>query len=191
MKEPPLIELDHSWRSVFEGDSYHHNLTTHTEACPYVWTQSEYDVTVTLKTPPGATKYDLSITMKRDSLRVYIKGKGAVIDNVLNRSINLAESTWALDDTELTIVLGKSEKKQAWQRLVVGGPEIGIADARRLNDSDGRTARSSFPLLRYLRSHFSPDGLVPSPHHSLPVRQWSTHRAPSTSSTKARSGTIG
>lgn len=142
VKEPPRIEQDYSWSSVFEGDGYHHHLTTHTEACPYVWTQSEYDVTVTLKTPPGTTKYDLSIAMKRDSLRVYIKGKGAVIDNVLNRSINLAESTWALDDTELTIVLGKSEKKQAWQRLIVGGPEIGIEDARRLNDTDGRAARS-------------------------------------------------
>ena len=74
-----------------------------------MWTQSEYDVTVTLKTPPGATKYDLSITMKRDSLRVYIKGKGAVIDNVLNAQ-NTADSPGRglEQDTGNWIVLGQT-----------------------------------------------------------------------------------
>ena len=81
--------------------------------------------------PEGTTKFDVSVTLQRDALRVYVKGLGSLVDGVLNRAINLKESTWALDDTELVVVLAKLEKTQAWQRLMVGGNEITVEAAYR------------------------------------------------------------
>ena len=120
-----------AWPCAFEGDPYGHRRTTRTDEERYEWTQSEYDVTVSARVPEGTTKFDVSVTLQRDALRVYVKGLGSLVDGVLNRAINLKESTWALDDTELVVVLAKLEKTQAWQRLMVGGNEITVEAAYR------------------------------------------------------------
>jgi len=124
VKEPPQSAADKFWPACFDGDPYGHARTTRTDAERYAWTQSEYDVTVTARVPEGTSKFDVSVTLQRDALRVYVKGMGSLVDGVLNRPINLKESTWVLDGVDLTIVLAKLEKKQPWQRLMVGGNEI-------------------------------------------------------------------
>lgn len=132
VKEPPRSAADAFWPAAFDGDPYGHGRTTRTDAERYDWRQSEYDVTVTARVPEGTSKFDVSVTLQRDALRVYVKGLGSLVDGVLNRPINLKESTWVLDGTDLTIVLAKLEKKQAWQRLMVGGNEISVHAAYKM-----------------------------------------------------------
>ena len=129
VKRDPESRGAEYWASIFEGDPFGHARTTRDDAERFSWAQTEYDVTVTARVPEGTSKFDVSVTLQRDALRVYVKGMGSLVDGVLNRAINLKESTWVLDGSELTVVLAKLEKKQPWQRLMVGGHEITAEDA--------------------------------------------------------------
>jgi len=117
------------WHSVFEGDPYRHNRTTK-QPDSFAWAQTPTQITVTCVVPKHTTASDVSVTLMRDSLRVYLKRKGALVDGTLNRSVNVGDSTWFLEPGLLTVVLTKLDMAQPWQRLIAGrGDDHNALDA--------------------------------------------------------------
>ncbi|KAJ8609630.1 hypothetical protein CTAYLR_006262 [Chrysophaeum taylorii] len=120
---------DDDWPMVFKGDDHDWRRTTKTNDERFVWKQTDVDISVSLRVPRGTTKYDVSVAMRRDTLRVYVKKAGVLIDGTLNRDINVPDSTWCLEGVDLTLSLSKLEKDEPWQRLMSGGNQIGIREA--------------------------------------------------------------
>lgn len=117
------------WPGIFHGDQRNANRATRSDDQRLDWTQSEYDLTLKARIPRGTTKADVSVSLRKDSLRVYVRRTGLLVDGVLNRSVNVKESSWHILDTELSITLVKLRKQQPWQRLIAGGKEIPIRNA--------------------------------------------------------------
>ena len=120
------------WPCVFEGDAYRSNRTTKTDE-NFGWSQTPTQVTVVCDVPLRTKANDVTITMRRDFLRVYVRKAGLLIDGTLNRSIKVSDSTWYLEADnkgKLNIVLTKVEIDRAWQRLISGqGDDHNLHDA--------------------------------------------------------------
>lgn len=118
------------WQAVFEGDACGFGRTQRRDDQRFDWTQSVDDLTLTARVLRTTAKEDCRIAIKRDSLRVYVRGLGVLVDGALNRSVVVADSSWSLCPPVLTVFLVKLEKLyQPWQRLVVGGAEIEAQEA--------------------------------------------------------------
>lgn len=116
------------WPCVFEGDPPRWNRTTKNDG--YAWSQTPTQITVTA-TVQASSAHDVAVTIRRDSLRIYVKKSGILLDGVLNRAINVGESTWFIESGgKLTVVLTKLEDSRAWQRLLAGrGDDHNVLDA--------------------------------------------------------------
>lgn len=122
------------WRCIFDGGGGRRS--TRGQDQRLEWSQSEYDLTLTARVPSGTTKNDIKITLRRDSIKIYVKASGILVDGTLNRSISVKDCTWVLSSNELTVMLAKLHKKQPWQRLIADGNEISIEDAHRQMGSE-------------------------------------------------------
>ncbi|KAG2443291.1 hypothetical protein HYH02_009361 [Chlamydomonas schloesseri] len=101
----------------------------------YGWTQTATEVCVSFKLPVGASKRDISLTLKPDRLAVSYKGD-VLLDGELYGSVRSWEngSFWELTKEKaghmlLAITLEKQVKSLApkfdfWRSLVTGHPEI-------------------------------------------------------------------
>jgi hypothetical protein len=117
-------------------------------ALPYKWTQiiSELDVAVTV---PGNLKArDLVVDLKKEHLKVGVKGQEPIIDDKLAHAINTEDSTWTLttspDGTKtIEIHLAKVNAMNWWAHVVVSAPKIDVTkiqpDNSKLSDLDGET----------------------------------------------------
>ena len=116
------------WDRVF-ASSEPQPRSTRSDTQKLEWTQSDYDLTLTTKVPPGTTARDVAVTLRRDSLRVYVRAAGVIVQGDLNRPINVRDSTWALEGRTLSLHLAKLHKKTPWQRLLKGANGISVTAA--------------------------------------------------------------
>lgn len=68
-------------------------------ALPYRWHQTLNELTVTIPVPAGSKSRDLIVEIKKQSLKVALKGKGpegVIIEGQLPKEIKVDDSTWTL-----------------------------------------------------------------------------------------------
>ncbi|TGO18882.1 hypothetical protein BTUL_0007g01010 [Botrytis tulipae] len=115
---------------------------------PYKWTQTISDLDITIEIPGNLKAKDLIVDIKRQSLKVSVKGQTPIIDDALPHAILLDDSTWTLSSLPsgskaLEIHLDKVNKMEWWAHVVVSAPKIDVTkitpENSKLGDLDGET----------------------------------------------------
>ncbi|GAA5945392.1 hypothetical protein JCM3775_003880 [Rhodotorula graminis] len=114
------------------------------DALPYRWRQTLNDVTVSVPVPPGTRGKQLDVVLRKDSIRVGLKGEPPVIEGTFPKEIKVDDSTWTLDDSrEVTISLEKVDQQSWWPHVVTSAPKIDTTkitpENSKLSDLDGET----------------------------------------------------
>lgn len=65
---------------------------------PYSWRQTLSDVDVTVPVPEGSRSRDLTVELKRGSIKVGVKGKEPILSGPLCKEIKVDDSTWTLGE---------------------------------------------------------------------------------------------
>ncbi|XP_047953355.1 protein BOBBER 1-like isoform X2 [Salvia hispanica] len=91
----------------------------------YSWGQSLQEVNVYVHVPPGTKPSLIVCEIKKNHLKVGVKGQPPVIDGELFNSVKVDDCFWSLEDRKfLSIVLTKQDGKEWWKYVVKGEPEI-------------------------------------------------------------------
>ncbi|KAM0751749.1 nuclear movement protein nudC [Meredithblackwellia eburnea MCA 4105] len=111
---------------------------------PYKWKQTLQDVDVSVPVPHGTRARDLTVTIKKNSLKVALKGQDSIIEGELPKEIKVEDSTWTLDDSkEVSIHLEKQNQQAWWPHVVTNAPKIDTTkinpENSKLSDLDGET----------------------------------------------------
>eukprot|EP00605_Chrysophyceae_sp_TOSAG23-4_P001267 GSChrysophyteH1.ASY1.ANO1.1378.1 assembled CDS len=114
----------------------------------YSWTQTLAEVTVTAPLPAGIKAKMLNVDIKKNSLRVSIKGENApIIDGTFHKSVFLDDSIWNVVDGSLVLDLCKDNRMEWWKCVLQGDPEINTQkkvqpENSKLSDLDGETRQT-------------------------------------------------
>ncbi|OTA94080.1 hypothetical protein M434DRAFT_30250 [Hypoxylon sp. CO27-5] len=117
-------------------------------ALPYKWNQTIGDLDITLTVPGNLKARDLVVEIKKQKLKVGIKGQDPIIDGDLPHPVHTEESTWTLtsapDGTKtVEIHLDKINKMEWWAHVVTSAPKIDVTKIQpensKLSDLDGET----------------------------------------------------
>ncbi|GAA5835889.1 hypothetical protein JCM5353_007731 [Sporobolomyces roseus] len=115
------------------------------DALPYRWRQTLNDVTVSVPVPQGTKAKQLTVEIKKLSIKVGLKGEEPILAGELPKEIKVDECTWTLDDSrEITISLEKGSSQQSWwPHVVTSAPKIDTKkinpENSKLSDLDGET----------------------------------------------------
>ncbi|GAB4858459.1 hypothetical protein Ancab_009933 [Ancistrocladus abbreviatus] len=91
----------------------------------YSWTQSLQEVTVNVPVPPGTKSRFIVCDIKKNHLKVGIKGQPPIIDGELYQSVKPDDCFWSLEDQKsVSVLLTKHNQMEWWRSLVKGEPEI-------------------------------------------------------------------
>ena len=87
----------------------------------YEWEQTIEEVSVYIRTPPGARAADLDVRIGASSLSVGIKGNpNPYLQHDTFAPVVTGDSTWTLDGTELCITLAKARQGEPWTAVFAG-----------------------------------------------------------------------
>ncbi|KAI9470817.1 MAG: HSP20-like chaperone [Benjaminiella poitrasii] len=111
---------------------------------PYTWKQTLQDVDISIPVPKGTRARDLEVVLKKDKLKIALKGQTSIIDGDLTQSIKVDDSTWSVDDQkEVLIHLEKANQMRWWDSVIQGAPKINTQKIQpensNLSDLDGET----------------------------------------------------
>ncbi|GAA0140649.1 microtubule or microtubule-binding cytoskeletal protein [Lithospermum erythrorhizon] len=91
----------------------------------YSWVQSLQEVTVNVPVPPGTKSRFIVCDIKKNHLKVGIKGQPPIIDGELYKPIKVDDCFWSLEDQKsISLLLTKHDQMEWWKYLVKGDPEI-------------------------------------------------------------------
>ncbi|KAL4918922.1 HSP20-like chaperone [Aspergillus aurantiobrunneus] len=116
---------------------------------PYKWTQTIRDVDVTIPVAGNLRGRDLDVVLKRDSIRVAVKGSEPIVEGSFPHPIKVDESSWTLETTsnppgkEISIHMDKVNQVEWWAHVVTTAPKIDVSkitpENSSLSDLDGET----------------------------------------------------
>lgn len=91
----------------------------------YSWIQSLQEVTINIPVPPGTKSRFISCEIKKNHLKVGLKGQPPILDGDLYKSVKVDDCFWSLEDQKsVSILLTKQDQMEWWKFLVKGEPEI-------------------------------------------------------------------
>ncbi|GAB4826225.1 hypothetical protein Ancab_009090 [Ancistrocladus abbreviatus] len=91
----------------------------------YSWGQSLPEVNVYVPVPFGTNPALIFCDIKKNHLKVGIRGQAPVIDGELYQTVKPDESFWSLEDQKsISILMTKHNQLEWWRCLVKGEPEI-------------------------------------------------------------------
>ncbi|XP_019189089.1 PREDICTED: protein BOBBER 1 isoform X2 [Ipomoea nil] len=110
----------------------------------YSWVQSLQEVTITIPVPPGTKSRFIECNIKKNHLKVGLKGQPPVIDAELYKPVKVDDCFWSLEDQKsISVLLTKSDQMEWWKFLVKGEPEIDTQkvepESSKLSDLDPET----------------------------------------------------
>jgi len=108
----------------------------------YSWSQTAYDLTVTIQVPAQTIKKDISVQIKTNKLFVKIK-ESVIVDGQLFLDILNDSSMWYISNNKIEIELDKLKKHEWWKCVIIGHPEIDTTKVRpnseQITDLDSET----------------------------------------------------
>ncbi|XP_071732231.1 protein BOBBER 1-like [Rutidosis leptorrhynchoides] len=110
----------------------------------YSWIQSLQEVNVTIPVPPGTPSRAIVCDIKKNHLKVGLKGQPPILEGDLYKSVKVDDSFWSLEDKKaIAILLTKQDQMEWWKFLVKGEPEIDTQkvepESSKLGDLDPET----------------------------------------------------
>ncbi|KAL5805063.1 hypothetical protein ACOSQ3_031863 [Xanthoceras sorbifolium] len=113
----------------------------------YSWTQTLEEVSLTVPIPPGTKARSVVVEMKKDRLKVGLKGQPPIIDGELCQLIKPDDCYWSIEDQKtISILLTKHNQMEWWKSLLKGGPEIDTQKVEpensKLSDLDPETRKT-------------------------------------------------
>ncbi|XP_043699251.1 protein BOBBER 1-like isoform X2 [Telopea speciosissima] len=113
----------------------------------YSWTQTLQEVTVTVPVPPGTKSRFVSCEIKKNHLKVGLKGQPPIIEGDLYQSVKVDDCFWSIEDSKsISVLLTKQKQMDWWKCLVKGEPEIDTQKVEpensKLSDLDPETRQT-------------------------------------------------
>ncbi|XVF10057.1 hypothetical protein REPUB_Repub07fG0150700 [Reevesia pubescens] len=113
----------------------------------YSWTQTLQEVTVNVPVPSGTRSRFVVCEIKKNHLKVGLKGQTPVIDGELFQAVKPDDCYWSIEDnSSLSILLTKHNQMEWWKSLVKGDPEIDTQKVEpensKLSDLDPETRQT-------------------------------------------------
>ncbi|KMZ69216.1 Nuclear migration protein nudC [Zostera marina] len=110
----------------------------------YSWTQTLQEVTVTVPIPWGTKPRFVVCEIKKNHLKVGLKGKPLIIDGEFFQTVKLDDCFWSIEDSKtLSVLLTKYNQMEWWKCLVKGEPELDTTKVEpapsKLSDLDNET----------------------------------------------------
>jgi hypothetical protein len=114
------------------------------EALPYSWKQTLMEVDIVVHSlPKGIKSRQVDVEIKKNFIKVGLKGEEPVMRGELSRAIKVEESTWLINDGQLSIHLEKVNKSEWWPNVIATDPAIDTTKIQpensKLSDLDGET----------------------------------------------------
>ncbi|GMP83366.1 hypothetical protein CsSME_00037308 [Camellia sinensis var. sinensis] len=104
----------------------------------YSRVQTLQEVTINIPVPPGTKSREIACEMKKNHLKVGLKGQPPIIDGELFQSIKVEDCFWSLEDQKsISVLLTKQNHMEWWKSLVKGDPEV---DTQKVRRSEKRSA---------------------------------------------------
>ncbi|CAA0812989.1 Protein BOBBER 1 [Striga hermonthica] len=89
------------------------------------WGQSLQEVNVTVPVPPGTKSRSIACEIKKNHLKIGLKGQPPIIDGELCHPVKVDDCFWSLEDQKsISILLTKQNQMEWWKSLVKGEPEV-------------------------------------------------------------------
>lgn len=113
----------------------------------YSWTQTLQEVTVQVPVPSGTKSRFVVCDIKKNHLKVGLKGQPPIIEGELYKPIKVDDCYWSIEDQNtISILLTKHDQMEWWKCLVKGGPEIDTQKVEpensKLSDLDPETRQT-------------------------------------------------
>lgn len=113
----------------------------------YSWTQILQEVTINVPVPTGTKSKFVVCDIKKNHLKVGLKGQPPIIDGELYRPIKPDDCYWSIEDqSSLSILLTKQDQMEWWKSVVKGDPEIDTQkvepETSKLSDLDPETRQT-------------------------------------------------
>ncbi|KAJ8771323.1 hypothetical protein K2173_026500 [Erythroxylum novogranatense] len=113
----------------------------------YSWTQTLQEVNVTVPIPTGTKSRFVVCDIKKNHLKVGLKGQPPIINGELYKPIKVDDCYWSIEDqNSLSILLTKHDQMEWWKCLVKGDPEIDTQKVEpensKLSDLDPETRQT-------------------------------------------------
>lgn len=113
----------------------------------YSWTQSLQEACIVVRVPKGTNAKQLEVEIKREYLRVGVKGANTpIIDGELSEPVKKEDCFWNLADDNLEITLQKINTMHWWKNVIKEDPEINTQKVEpensKLSDLDGETRQT-------------------------------------------------
>ncbi|CAJ1972337.1 unnamed protein product [Sphenostylis stenocarpa] len=91
----------------------------------YSWTQTLQEVNVSVPVPTGTKSRFVICDIKKNHLKVGLKGQPPIIDGELYGSLKPDDCYWSIEDQNtISILLTKHNQMEWWKCVVKGDPEI-------------------------------------------------------------------
>ncbi|XP_010917089.1 protein BOBBER 1 [Elaeis guineensis] len=113
----------------------------------YSWTQTLQEVTVNIPVPQGTKSRFVMCEIKKNHLKIGLKGQPPIIDGDLYQSVKAEDCFWSIEDGKsISILLTKHNQMEWWKCLVKGDPEIDTQKVEpensKLSDLDPETRQT-------------------------------------------------
>ncbi|KAJ4913496.1 Protein BOBBER 2 [Raphanus sativus] len=113
----------------------------------YSWTQNLQEVTITIPVPSGTSSRSVTCEIKKNRLKVGLKGQDPIIDGEFFNAVKPDDCFWNIEDQKIiSVLLTKQDQMQWWKYCVKGEPEIDTQkvepESSKLSDLDPETRSS-------------------------------------------------
>ncbi|XP_010520979.1 PREDICTED: protein BOBBER 1-like [Tarenaya hassleriana] len=113
----------------------------------YSWIQTLQEVTVNIPVPSGTKARFIVCEIKKNHLKVGLKGQPPIIDGELYRPVKPDDCYWNIEDQKvISVFLTKHDQMEWWKCLVKGEPEVDTQkvepESSKLSDLDPETRQT-------------------------------------------------
>ena len=111
------------------------------------WVQTLTDAELRVGVPFGTTSKQVEVVIKRQHLKVGLKGQPPLLDGTLFGEVKPEDCFWTMEDKcRVVVTLTKATDMSWWTRVVEGDPEINTRKVEpensKLSDLDGDTRQT-------------------------------------------------
>ncbi|RCV20960.1 hypothetical protein SEVIR_4G099700v4 [Setaria viridis] len=113
----------------------------------YSWTQQLPEVNITVPVPEGTKSRFVVCDIKKNHLKVGLKGQPLIIDGELYKPVKVDDCFWSIEDGKsLNILLTKHNQMEWWKSVIKGDPEVDTQkvepESSKLSDLDPETRQT-------------------------------------------------